>query len=213
MQKLSPLLLRRLMAGIRRGLEEGGLGVGTGIAYVAGADHNEIYKMFETAAAFKYTPRLHGASESGGGGGGGAGGVDRGDGDGDGGEDGVVEGVVVGPAPCFIHARGSFSDLSDFHELFADAAASGCPLQICHIASSVGPVSVVSACMSSERVSVASHVGHGMAAGEPAHSGWPGRLLHFAAWAPAPATCMCGFSRPIRQSTIQRPVLCSPLLA
>jgi hypothetical protein len=41
-------------------------------------------------------------------------------------------------AVCFVHSRGSYADLSDFHELFADAAASGCSLQLCHLAASCG---------------------------------------------------------------------------
>lgn len=46
------------------------------------------------------------------------------------------------PAPLFIHSRGIFKDLTDFHELFADAAASGAPLHICHLNSSAAPLNV-----------------------------------------------------------------------
>jgi len=42
-------------------------------------------------------------------------------------------------SPLFIHNRGTFQQLSDFHEVFADTAASGAPLHICHVnSSSVG---------------------------------------------------------------------------
>jgi len=40
--------------------------------------------------------------------------------------------------PLFIHSRGTFKDLTDFHEMFANAAASGASLHICHINSSGG---------------------------------------------------------------------------
>jgi len=40
--------------------------------------------------------------------------------------------------PLFIHSRGTFKDLTDFHEMFANAAASGASLHICHINSSAG---------------------------------------------------------------------------
>jgi len=39
-------------------------------------------------------------------------------------------------APLFIHMRGTFHQLSDFHEMFADSAASSASLHICHINSS-----------------------------------------------------------------------------
>eukprot|EP01062_Namystynia_karyoxenos_P074240 TRINITY_DN71106_c0_g1_i1.p1 TRINITY_DN71106_c0_g1~~TRINITY_DN71106_c0_g1_i1.p1 ORF type:complete len:523 (+),score=131.79 TRINITY_DN71106_c0_g1_i1:70-1638(+) len=38
----------------------------------------------------------------------------------------------------FVHNRGEMVQLSDMHELFADAAATGAALQICHLASSCG---------------------------------------------------------------------------
>lgn len=44
--------------------------------------------------------------------------------------------------PLFVHSRGTFEDLADFHEMFADCAASGAPLHICHINSSAAPLNM-----------------------------------------------------------------------
>ena len=38
--------------------------------------------------------------------------------------------------PLYIHHRGSFNDMTDFHEMYANAAASGCSLHLCHVNSS-----------------------------------------------------------------------------
>lgn len=38
--------------------------------------------------------------------------------------------------PLFIHCQGTFRDIADFHEMFANAAAFGAALHICHINSS-----------------------------------------------------------------------------
>ena len=40
--------LRRLMAMLGEGLEQGGIGVGAGIVYTPGADHKETYELIRT---------------------------------------------------------------------------------------------------------------------------------------------------------------------
>jgi N-acyl-D-aspartate/D-glutamate deacylase len=56
---------------LRRGLDEGALGIGMGIAYVPGATRDEIFRIFELAAARQQTIFVHlrsaGAVEPGGG--------------------------------------------------------------------------------------------------------------------------------------------------
>jgi hypothetical protein len=86
--------LAELRVRIEQGLDEGGLGIGMGIAYVEAANHEEIYRLFKIGATYK--------------------------------------------VPCFVHNRGHMTDMSDWHELFADATASGCALQLCHVHSSCG---------------------------------------------------------------------------
>lgn len=44
--------------------------------------------------------------------------------------------------PLFIHSRGTMEDLTDFHEMFANSAASGAPLHICHLNSSAAPLNM-----------------------------------------------------------------------
>ena len=83
-----------LRARLEDGLAQGGVGIGLGIQYVPGANHAEIFRVFQTAAAHA--------------------------------------------VPCFVHCRGEMRDITDFQEVFADAAASGASLQICHIAASCG---------------------------------------------------------------------------
>eukprot|EP01065_Artemidia_motanka_P016556 TRINITY_DN20200_c0_g1_i2.p1 TRINITY_DN20200_c0_g1~~TRINITY_DN20200_c0_g1_i2.p1 ORF type:complete len:333 (+),score=95.46 TRINITY_DN20200_c0_g1_i2:609-1607(+) len=87
-------MIRSVVAALERDLDQGGIGIGMGIAYTEKATHEEVYRVFEMAGK---------------------------------------------RAAClFIHNRGEMMQLSDMHELFADAAATGAPLQICHIASSCG---------------------------------------------------------------------------
>jgi imidazolonepropionase-like amidohydrolase len=50
----------------------------------------------------------------------------------------VFQTAAAHGVPCFVHCRGEMDDIKDFTELFADAAASGAALQICHIAASCG---------------------------------------------------------------------------
>jgi hypothetical protein len=45
--------LAELRARIEQGLNEGGLGIGMGIAYVAAANHEEIYRMFKIGADYQ----------------------------------------------------------------------------------------------------------------------------------------------------------------
>lgn len=84
----------RVVGNLEASLDQGGIGIGMGIAYTEQADHEEVYRVFEMAGK---------------------------------------RGVCV-----YVHNRGEMAQLSDMHELFADAAATGASLQICHIASSCG---------------------------------------------------------------------------
>lgn len=84
----------RVVSNLEASLDQGGIGVGMGIAYTEQADHEEVYRVFEMVGK---------------------------------------RGVCV-----YVHNRGEMAQLSDMHELFADAAATGASLQICHIASSCG---------------------------------------------------------------------------
>ncbi|CAK0843484.1 unnamed protein product [Prorocentrum cordatum] len=86
--------VQQILANIEASLDQGGLGIGMGIAYTEKADHEEVYRVFEMAARRK---------------------------------------CVV-----FVHNRGEMRQLSDMHEVFADAAATGASLVVCHIASSTG---------------------------------------------------------------------------
>ena len=97
-ERASPEVVRALVTRLDRCMAEGAIGLGLGIAYTGGADHEEIYRTFELGARRR--------------------------------------------APLFIHSRGTFNDLSDFHELFANAAASGASLHICHLNSSAAPLNI-----------------------------------------------------------------------
>lgn len=44
---------------VRQGLEQGGLGIGTGIAYAPGATREDIYRLFKAAAESKTTFFVH----------------------------------------------------------------------------------------------------------------------------------------------------------
>jgi len=60
---------QQMIEAIRRGLDEGALGIGFGIAYVPAATRGEIYEVFQIAADHKVTcfvhARSHGATEPG----------------------------------------------------------------------------------------------------------------------------------------------------
>lgn len=55
----SPQQLTEILSLLRRGLDEGALGVGMGIAYVPGATREEIFRVFELAAARHTTLYVH----------------------------------------------------------------------------------------------------------------------------------------------------------
>jgi N-acyl-D-aspartate/D-glutamate deacylase len=55
----SPEQFDEILAIIRRGLDEGALGIGMGIAYVPGATREEIFRIFQLAAARKATVYVH----------------------------------------------------------------------------------------------------------------------------------------------------------
>ena len=97
-ERATPEAVRVLTARLERCLTQGAIGLGLGIAYTGGADHEEIYRTFELGARRQ--------------------------------------------APLFIHSRGTFNDLSDFHELYANAAATGASLHICHLNSSAAPLNI-----------------------------------------------------------------------
>ena len=73
--------VRAITARLQSGLTQGGCGIGLGIAYTSGANHEEVYRLFQLGAEWD--------------------------------------------APLFIHSRGAMQDLTDFHEIFANAAATG----------------------------------------------------------------------------------------
>ena len=57
--KATPAQLAGILSLLRRGLDEGALGVGMGIAYVPGATREEIFRVFQLAAARKATMYVH----------------------------------------------------------------------------------------------------------------------------------------------------------
>jgi N-acyl-D-glutamate deacylase len=82
--------LQTLMTLLERGITEGGIGVGAGIAYTPGSDHREVLRLQQCCARNRVA--------------------------------------------LFIHMRGKHDiGLEDFHEVFTNAAVTGCPLHICHI--------------------------------------------------------------------------------
>jgi N-acyl-D-aspartate/D-glutamate deacylase len=82
--------LSALITLLERGIEDGGIGVGAGIAYTPGSDHREVYRLQQCCAR---------------------------------------NGVAL-----FIHTRGKHDvGLEDFHEVFTNAAVTGCPLHLCHV--------------------------------------------------------------------------------
>ncbi|MBV9612241.1 MAG: amidohydrolase family protein [Acidobacteriaceae bacterium] len=58
-QVASPEQLQAMLDRLRDGLNEGALGIGMGIAYVPGATHGEIFRIFQLAAARKATVYVH----------------------------------------------------------------------------------------------------------------------------------------------------------
>jgi N-acyl-D-aspartate/D-glutamate deacylase len=57
--QLTPEQSVNMMAMLRRGLDEGALGIGMGIAYVPGATRDEIFRVFQLAAARGQTIFVH----------------------------------------------------------------------------------------------------------------------------------------------------------
>jgi dihydroorotase len=55
----TPQQLNEILSLLRRGLDEGALGVGMGIAYVPGATRDEIFRVFQLAAARNRTVFVH----------------------------------------------------------------------------------------------------------------------------------------------------------
>ena len=94
---LSDEQIESLVRSIEEGIAEGGLGIGSGITYMPGASHAEIYALFKLAARYQ--------------------------------------------VPVFTHirqARYMGGDLlAPLQEVLADAAATGAPLQVVHINSSM----------------------------------------------------------------------------
>lgn len=94
---LSAEQLEELVRSIDEGIREGGLGIGSGITYMPGASHEEIYSLFKLAATYQ--------------------------------------------VPLFTHirqARYMGGDLlAPLQEVLADAAATGAPLHVVHINSSM----------------------------------------------------------------------------
>lgn len=94
---LSEAELSELVQSLEAGIQEGGLGIGSGITYMPGATHEEIYALFKLAARYQ--------------------------------------------VPLFTHIRqarymgGDF--LAPLQEVLADAAATGAPLHVVHINSSM----------------------------------------------------------------------------
>ncbi len=58
-QRLTDEQLPAMIANVEQGLLEGGLGVGTGITYVPGASHAEIFELFRLAASYKVPVFTH----------------------------------------------------------------------------------------------------------------------------------------------------------
>jgi len=89
--------LETMLANLEQGIVQGGLGIGSGITYMPGADHREIYELFKLAARYQ--------------------------------------------VPVFTHirqARYMGGDLlAPLQEVLADAAATGAPLHVVHINSSM----------------------------------------------------------------------------
>jgi hypothetical protein len=56
--KLTPDQFEALMSKLSQGLDEGGLGIGMGIAYVQECDHEEVYRVFQKCAEHD-TVRTH----------------------------------------------------------------------------------------------------------------------------------------------------------
>ncbi len=58
-QRATPEQIRQLQQLIARGLDEGGLGIGFGLAYTPAAGRDEIFRLFETAASYGVTSFVH----------------------------------------------------------------------------------------------------------------------------------------------------------
>ncbi len=58
-QRATAEQITQLQSLISRGIEEGGLGIGFGLAYTPGAGRDEIYQLFQTGAAYGVTSFVH----------------------------------------------------------------------------------------------------------------------------------------------------------
>ncbi len=58
-RRATPEEIRQTLALVRRGLEEGGLGIGLGIAYVPLAGRDEIFQLFQMAAEYQTAVYVH----------------------------------------------------------------------------------------------------------------------------------------------------------
>lgn len=58
-QSLTDVQTQAMLMNVEQGLLEGGLGIGTGITYVPGASHTEIYELFKLAARYKVPVFTH----------------------------------------------------------------------------------------------------------------------------------------------------------
>ena len=58
-QHLTDEQMQVMLANVEQGLLEGGLGIGTGITYVPGASHTEIFELFKLAASYKVPVFTH----------------------------------------------------------------------------------------------------------------------------------------------------------
>jgi dihydroorotase len=55
----TPQQLEEILSLLRRGLDEGALGIGMGVAYVPGASREEIFRVFQLAAERRVTMHVH----------------------------------------------------------------------------------------------------------------------------------------------------------
>ena len=113
----------RVVGRLEAALAAGAIGLGLGIAYTSAADHEEVYRLFQLGARAGAPLFVH------------------------------SRGTFEARAPC-VHpastpaaiaislAIPSHQDLTDVHELFADAAATGAAVHLCHINSSSGPLNI-----------------------------------------------------------------------
>ncbi len=58
-RRATPEQVRQIQQLIARGLDEGGLGIGFGLAYTPAAGRDEIFRLFQTAASYGVTSFVH----------------------------------------------------------------------------------------------------------------------------------------------------------